>query len=490
MRFKFLFALSAKILLFVGLAMAAPLVISLYLGEKDSAAIAIAMAVTVLPAALVMIVVKIPPDDLTHREGIMIACLVWLLTCLFGALPFFFAKMVGPMTPENFINCLFESVSGFTTTGSSVLGGKFSIEKVGTGLLFWRSLTHWLGGMGIIVLAIAILPMLGVGGMQLFKAEAAAHLHEKLRPRIRECAITLWTIYVVLTVIGIVMFMGGGMSLFEAFCHTAAALASGGFSTRDASIGAFHSQYIEIVAMGIMFAGTVSFSVHYAAWSRSLKAYWQDSQFRYYVAFLASGSILVSLCLYVNGTYGSLAESFRQGTFNSVSIMTTTGFATVDCNNWPSFAQLAMVLFMFMGGCVGSTAGAIKVARVVLLFKFAHREIIRLIHPTVFASVKLGGKVVHRNVLESVAAFFGFYMLFYVLSVLVVSFAGLTFSEAVSGVATTIGGVGPGFGRIGTMGNFYDIPILAKCVFIMDMLLGRLEIFTLIAIMAPTFWKK
>lgn len=490
MRIRIVLGIASHVTFFVGLSMLVPLCVSLYYQEGDAAPIAWSMAITVAFAGLASLAFKTHEEEISRREGMMITTFTWLIVCLFGSLPLFLAKTLGPMNLENFVNCFFESVSGFTTTGASILGASVPVEKLTHGLLFWRSFTHWLGGMGIIVIAVAILPMLGVGGMQLFRAEASAHMHERLRPRIRECALALWGIYVIITVLGAVLFMAGGMPLFDSLCHTFAALASGGFSTKDTSIGFYHSFYIEAVAMLIMFLGTVSFSVHYLAWSRSLKAYWQDSQFRYYVAFLAIGALFVSGVLLYNGTYADIPSALRQGAFNTASMMTTTGFSTVDCNPWPSATKIALILFMFMGGCIGSTSGAIKVARVVLLFKFAYREIVRLIHPKVFATVKLGGKVVHKNVLESIAAFFGFYMLLYVIFVLAVAASGLSFEEAASGVATTMGGVGPGFGQIGTMGNYFYVPMAAKIAFIACMILGRLEIFTILVILSPAFWRK
>lgn len=490
MRIRIVLGIASHVTFFVGLSMLVPLCVSLYYQEGDAAPIAWSMAITVAFAGLASLAFKTHEEEISRREGMMITTFTWLIVCLFGSLPLFLAKTLGPMNLENFVNCFFESVSGFTTAGSSILGASVPIEKVPHGLLFWRSFTHWLGGMGIIVLAIAILPMLGVGGMQLFRAEASAHMHERLRPRIRECAIALWTVYAIITVLGTVLYLAGGMTLFDSLCHTFAALATGGFSTKDASIGHYHSFYIEAVSMFIMFLGAVNFSIHYLALSKSPKAYWQDSQFRYFIAFLLIGTFFVCGVLYFRGQYTSPLEALRYGGFQTVSIITTTGFATADANPWPAASKVALILFMLIGGCIGSTVGAIKVARVVLLFKFAYREIVRLIHPKVFAAVKLGGRVVHRNVLESIAAFFGFYMLLYVFFVIIVAASGLTFEESAGGVAATMGTVGPGFGQIGTMGNYFHVPIAAKIAFIACMLLGRLEIFTILVLLSPAFWRK
>lgn len=490
MRMKFVLAVTAHVSLFMGFMMLLPLGFALAYGESDALPIGISMGLTILVSGIVTLALRVPKGDITHREGMLITTLIWVLAGLFGALPFFLAKTFGPFGFENFINCFFESVSGFTTTGASVLGATVPIESVGKGLLMWRSLTQWLGGMGIIVIAVAILPMLGLGGMQLFRAEASGHLQEKLRPRIRETAIALWAAYVVISLIETILLMGGDMSLYEALCHTFTTMATGGFSTRDASVAAFHSTYIDAVIMLFMFLGASSFSLHYIAWTRDIRAYFRDSQFRYYFAFTVGGIVIITLILFVTGTYDSLLDAIRYGSFQSISIMTTTGFATADYDKWPAAIQLILLLFMFMGGSAGSTTSAIKTIRVVLLCKYAYREIVRTIHPKVFAAVKLGGRVIQKNALESISAFFIFYMLIFVVSSLIVSLDNLSAIEAVSAVAATQGNVGPGLGSIGPTGNYFALSMLSKCVLIACMIVGRLELFTVLVILTPGFWKK
>jgi trk system potassium uptake protein TrkH len=490
MRMKLVITIASHAILFLGLAMLVPLAFSLYYGESDALPIALSIGFTIVPAGIFAMALHVPKDDLTRREGMLITSLIWVLAGLFGALPFFIAKTFGPMDFVNFINCFFESASGFTTTGASVMGATVKIESVSHGLLMWRSLIQWLGGMGIIVIAVAILPLLGVGGMQLFRAEASGHLHEKLRPRIKETAIALWGIYVAISALETILLMGGGMSLYEALCHTFTTMATGGFSTRDASITAFGSRYIEIIIMIFMFLGASSFSLHYIAWTRDIKAYFRDSQFRYYFAFTIGGIVIITLTLYFSGIYETMADSLRYGAFQSISIMTTTGYATADYDKWPYGIQLLLLLFMFMGGSAGSTTSAIKTIRVVLLCKYAYREIIKLIHPKIFASVKLGGRVIHKNALESISAFFIFYMLTFIVSSLIVAAEGLPGLTAMSAVAATLGNVGPGLGSVGPTGNYFALPILSKCVLIADMIVGRLELFTVLVILTPGFWKK
>jgi len=487
---RFVIAIAAHAILFLGLAMLVPLGFSLYYGQPDALPIAISIGLTIVPAGLVSIVFRVPKGDLSRREGMLITTLIWVFAGLFGALPFFIARTFGPMDFTNFINCFFESASGFTTTGASVMGATVKIESVSMGLLMWRSFIQWLGGLGIIVIAVAILPLLGVGGMQLFRAEASGHLQEKLRPRIRETAMALWGIYIAISLLETILLMGGGMSLYEALCHTFTTMATGGFSTRDASIAAFGSRYIEIIIMIFMFLGASSFSLHYIAWTRDIRAYFRDSQFRYYFAFSVTGVTIIMLTLFVTGTYANIWEALRYGSFQSISIMTTTGYATADYNDWPYGIQLLLLLFMFMGGSAGSTTSAIKTIRVVLLCKYAYREIVRLIHPKIFASVKLGGRVIHKNALESISAFFIFYMLTFIVSSLIVAAEGLAPLDAMSAVAATLGNVGPGLGAVGPTGNYFALPILSKCVLIADMIVGRLEIFTVLIVLTPGFWKK
>jgi trk system potassium uptake protein TrkH len=487
---RFVLAITAHVSLFMGFMMLLPLGFALSYGESDALPIGISMGLTIVLSGIATLAFRAPREDISHREGMLITTLIWVLAGFFGALPFFLAKTFGPLGFETFINCLFESVSGFTTTGSSVLGATVPIESVGKGLLMWRSLTQWLGGMGIIVIAVAILPMLGLGGMQLFRAEASGHLHEKLRPRIRETAMALWGVYVVVSLIEMIMLKGGGMSLFDAICHTFTTISTGGFSTKDASIAFFRSTYIDTVIIVFMFIGATSFSLHFKAWTKGVGAYLRDPQFGYFTAFFVAGSAFVVLCLYGSGTYASLAEAVKYGFFQAASLMTCTGFATADYNNWPAAAQLALLIFMLMGGCAGSTAGAIKTIKIVLLFKYAKREIMRLIHPSVFAAVKFGGKVIQKNILESVLAFFVFYLFIFVLATILLALGGMNMDEAAFSTASAMGNVGPGIGATGAIGNYYAIPLFSKCVLIACMIVGRLEIFTVLVILTPGFWKK
>ncbi len=490
MRFGLILAVLARLNLFVGLAMLAPIIFAWQDAHRDLVPISIAMGITLAISGGVSLFFRSSKGDISHREGMMIVALGWATAGFFGALPFFIAKIFGPMNVENLINSYFESISGFTTTGASVLGATVSIESLSRGILFWRSLTHWLGGMGIIVLAVAILPYLGVGGMQLFHAEAPGPTKEKLRPRIRETAATLWLVYVMLSAVETFLLMLAGMSLFDALCHTFGTMATGGFSTRNASVGAFHSGTIDLIIIVFMFLAGANFSLHYLALTGKLKTYWRNSEFRYYFGIVIAAVFALSAVLYLSGTYTSIIDSIRYGAFQSISIMTTTGFATADFELWPIVLQLMLLTFMFIGGCAGSTGGSIKIVRIVLLFKYAYRELFRLVHPRAFASVKFGGKVVHKDILESIGGFFVLYMCIFVISSIIIAGMGMDLITSLSSVAATLGNIGPGLGIVGPTEHYFAIPLLGKVLLIFCMILGRLEIYTVLILLVPEFWKK
>lgn len=490
MYFGYVLSVLARLNFFIGLAMVFPLLFALADGGRDITPIAQAMCTTLVASGIFSIIFRAPKEDISHREAMMIVTLGWASAGLFGALPFFYARALGPMNFENFINCYFEAISGFTTTGASVLGATVKIESLGHGLLFWRSLTHWLGGMGIIVLAVAILPLLGVGGMQLFRAETPGPTKEKLRPRIRETAATLWLVYVLLSAMETLLLMFGGMSLFEALCQTFGTMATGGFSTRDSSIGAFGSGFIDAVIILFMFMAGVNFSLHYMAVTGRLRTYWRNSEFRYYLAIISVGIAVVSASLFIGGIYDRVADAIRYGAFQSVSIITTTGYVTTDFERWPTILQLMLLVFMFFGGCAGSTGGSIKIARLVILVKYAYRELFRLVHPRAFAAVKLGGKVVHKDVLESIGGFFILYMAIFVIASVMMAALGQDLITSLASVAATLGNIGPGLGAVGPTENYFHIPLLGKCVLIFCMILGRLEIYTVLILLAPPFWRK
>jgi trk system potassium uptake protein TrkH len=376
-------------------------------------------------------------------------------------------------------------MSGFTTTGATILT---DIEVVPAGLLFWRSLTQWLGGMGIIVLSLAILPILGIGGMQLFAAEVPGITKDKLHPRVRETAKRLWGIYVIFTFTEMILLLIGGMSLFDAINHSFTTMATGGFSTKNANTAYFTSPFIQYVFIIFMLLAGMNFTIHYLAFHRKFEFTKINTEFRFYIFFIAIVTVLVAVIhmAYVNF---NIEESFRQALFHVTSLVTTTGFVSSDYENWAPFSRMLFFTLLFIGGCAGSTGGGIKFARHFLLIKNSSLELKRLIHPRAIIPVRFNGKAVGADIILNVQAFFIFYIGITVLGSIVLSFFGLDFITAAGAVATCIGNVGPGIGAVGPLNNFAELPDMVKWILSFFMLLGRLELFTVLLIFTPAFWK-
>jgi trk system potassium uptake protein TrkH len=417
----------------------------------------------------------------SHREGMAIVTLGWIGAGIVGALPFYFAG-----TFESFVDAFFESVSGFTTTGASVLT---NIEVVPRGILMWRSLTHWLGGMGIIVFSLAILPFLGVGGMQLYKAEVPGPVPDKLRPRIRDTALILWKVYFLFTLIETILLMLGGMDLFEALCHTFGTMATGGFSTKNASIGHYGSAYIEIVITVFMFIAGVNFALHYLVLLGKPSALWRDAEFRFFLALVVVFTVVSAVSVY-GSTYDNLADALRYSAFQVVSIITTTGYATADYELWPPLPQAILLFCMFLGASAGSTGGGMKCMRIMVLLKHVHIELIHLIHPRSVKHLKLGGRVVSDDIARSVWGFFILYLGLFIVSAFIMAGMGVDVVTSFAAVAATIGNIGPGLGEVGPADNYAHLPDLAKLLLTLCMLLGRLEIYTVIVLFVPEFWRR
>jgi len=482
MRWPLVLHLVGALTVCVGLCMAAPALLAWWYGQGDLPAILQGMALTV--AAGLLLFLGFRRHDrrrpMNHREGMAVTALGWVAAGFFGALPFLFSGHFGGLTDS-----VFESVSGFTTTGASILT---DIEAVPRGLLFWRGLTHWLGGMGIIVLSLAILPYLGVGGMQLYKAEVPGPTPDKLKPRIKDTALALWKVYVLLSAVLAVLFMLGGMDPFESFCHTFATLATGGFSTRNASLAAY-GPFVQYAATLFMLLSGMNFALHYRLLKGSPGAMWRDPEWRGFCAVFLAGAAVIMLCIH-DANYPSAEESFRHAAFQAASILTTTGFATADYEAWPFLAQGVLLLFMFIGGSAGSTGGGIKVMRLQVVAGAVGKELNRLIHPRAVYQVKLGGRVVPEDVLSGVWGFFALWLGLYFLGVLVVSAAGVDLLTAFGAGLACIGNVGPGVGAVGPAENYAHLPALAKWTLSALMILGRLEIFTVMVLFMPEFWRK
>lgn len=421
-------------------------------------------------------------NELRTRDGFIITVLFWVVLGFAGSIPIYFA----PAATTTFTDAFFESFSGLTTTGATVITGLDHLPK---SLLFYRQQLQWMGGMGIVVLAVAILPILGIGGMQLYRAETPGPVKDaKLTPRITETAKALWYIYLSLTIACALAFWAAGMSLFDAIGHSFSTVAIGGFSTHDASIGFFDSLLIESITVVFMIISVANFGLHFVAWrGRSLKHYWVDPEYRTFLMILLGLVILVVGLLLVTRTY-SPAGSVRFGIFQAVSTLTTTGFGTANFSVWPLYGPFLLILASFIGGCAGSTAGGIKVIRSLLLMKQGMREIRRLIHPAGVFPLKVGKRPVGDRVIEAVWGFFSMYILAYALILFGLLSLGLDFVTSWSAVGSAMNNLGPGLGDVAA--NYGGIPSAAKWLLCFAMLLGRLEVFTLLVLFTPEFWRR
>ena len=419
-------------------------------------------------------------DVITKREGFVIVSSTWVSISLFGTLPFIISGAI-----PSFTNAFFETISGFTTTGATILT---DVEAIPQGIHFWRSMTHWIGGMGIIVLSVAILPFLGIGGLQLYTAEMPGVTKDKLHPRITETAKRLWGIYVLLTIILIVLLMLGGMPLLDSMCHSFGTLATGGFSTKNTSIGGY-SSYIQYVIIIFMFLAGMNFTLHYLAMQGKLKQIWRSEEFRKYLYLLLGVSLIITVFL-IWKTGSGWEKASRDALFQVVSIVTTTGYVTADYLMWPGSLWFFIFILMFIGGMAGSTGGGIKVVRQLLLFKNAGKELKRTIHPHGIIPVRLNHEAVSQDIIFKVMAFFQLYILVFIFGAMALSFLGLNFETAVGASISALGNIGPGLGMVGPVENYYFIPPIGKWLLSFMMLLGRLELFTVLILVSPSFWKR
>ncbi len=482
MRFRQIFRLIGILNFFLGLSMLAPLIVSLIYSDGSFFSLLYSFIITSGSGIVLFFLIKKGDyTSLSQRDGMAIVTLSWLSAGFFGSLPFLFSGSI-----PNITDAYFESISGFTTTGASIIN---NIESLPNGILFWRSLTQWMGGMGIIVLSIAILPFLGVGGMQLYKAEIPSPVVDKLQPRISETAKTLWKVYLSITLFEIVLLSIGEMPVFDSICHAFCTMPTGGFSTQNGSIAQFNSAYFEGVITVFMILAGINFSLHFKFLKGDFKVFGRDPECRVFISILVILIILVTFNIY-GPIYHSLSHAFRHAAFQVTSIITTTGFVTANYAQWPALSQIILLLCMFIGAMAGSTGGAIKIMRVILLVKHGYREIFRLIHPHAVMSIKLGGKPVPEEVLNSIWGFFILYLGLFIVAVIIMSSIGLDTVTSFASVAATIGNVGPGFGLVGPASNYLSVPDLGKWVLIFCMILGRLEIYTVIIMLAPAYWRK
>ncbi|WP_416687921.1 TrkH family potassium uptake protein [Candidatus Pseudothioglobus sp. Uisw_041] len=416
------------------------------------------------------------------REGVLIVVSFWIVLSLFGTLPFLISESISNLS---FSNAFFESMSGLTTTGATVLS---QLDELPKSILFYRQQLQWLGGMGIIVLAVAVLPLLGVGGMELYHAESSGIAKDRLTPKLRNTAIALWKIYLSLTVLCALAYFFSGMSIFDAISHSFSTVAIGGFSTHDSSIGYFNSIPIEMIAMFFMFLAGINFSLHFVAWNnRSLIDYIKDSEFKTYAMVLFSASTIVIIALSLNSEYGSTSETIRHSLFQTISIATTTGFTSQNYSNWPAAIPVFLIMVSFIGACVGSTGGGIKVVRVLVMFRLGMKEIHKFIRPNAQVSIKLNKASINEKALVSVLGFFSLYAISFIFIMMLLMFAGLDQVTAYSATAATMNNLGPGLGEVAQ--NYGSVGETAKWILSFSMLIGRLEVLTIIAIFHRAFWR-
>jgi len=468
------------LLMMFSITMLPPILVSLLFSDGEWLAFLEGFGLVFASGVLLFLPVARVKRELRLRDGFLVVASFWAVLGLAGSAPLYFADMLN----LTFTEAAFESISGLTTTGATVLTG---LDDLPQSILYYRQQLQWLGGMGIIVLAVAVLPMLGVGGMQLYRAETPGPVKDtKLTPRITETAKALWYLYLGFTLTCMLGYKAAGMNWFDSLCHAFSTVAIGGFSTHDQSIGYFDSTAIDLVAIVFMFLAGINFSLHFFAWRYvSIRHYLEDPEFRAYSVFLFVVSVIVVLTLLMTGE--SVSYSLIEGTFQAVSIATTTGFTTADFSAWPLSLPALLVLASFIGGCAGSTAGGIKVIRWLLIYKQGVREIVRLVHPSAEIPVKLGNKAVQYRVVDAVWGFFSVYIVVFGFMMLAMMFTGLDQVTAFSAVAATLNNLGPGLGDVA--GGFMTISDTGKWIAIAGMLLGRLEIFTLLVLITPMFWR-
>ena len=469
--------------LVVGLSIVGCALVSLLCGDARAVQLAF-LESGGLAVALSLACVLLTRGDvnLARRDGFGVVTIGWILVAGVGALPYLFSGAI-----PNVVPAIFETVSGFTTTGSSVVA---DVESLPRGILFWRALTHWYGGMGVLVLCVAILPFLGVGGMQVYRAEMPGPFKDRLTPQIATTAKLLWGVYLLLTLAETLLLKWiGGMGWFDAVCHSFATVATGGFSTRNASLGAYDSSAIDVIATVFMFLAGVNFSLHHLALTRKPGCYFKDPEFRAYALLLLGGGLFLTFNAWAAGA-ASLGRCLRDAFFTGTSVMTTTGFCTADFDRWPDASRFVLLLMMFIGACAGSTGGGMKVVRVMVVVKSVLREIKVFMRPTAAIKVKLGSKPVEPDTVSHIGAFFMIFVIVFALASFLMTFYTGDLETATSSVIASLGNVGPGLNAVGPTQNYGAIPHGGQAVLIVCMLLGRLELYTVLMLFMPGLWKR
>lgn len=481
MNSKIIFRALGFLLLVEGAAMFLTSLISVLYNEHDFAAFLISSGINIVIGLALVYFSRDARHDIGRREGYVIVTSVWVVFSIFGSLPYVISGAI-----PNFTNAFFETISGFSTTGSTIIA---DIESMPHGVLFWRSMTQWLGGMGIIVLSLAILPVFGIGGMQLFMAEVPGPTPDRISPRIRQTAKALWGIYLMFTLSEIILLWIAGMGLFDAVCHSFATMSTGGFSTKQASVAYWSSPAIQYIVVLFMFLAGTNFALAYMAINGKFKTAIKDEEFKYYGLFILVFTLVIFIGLQITGGSG-IEQTFRDSLFQVVTVITTTGFITSDYLTWAPMLTIVLFGLFFFGGSAGSTSGSIKIMRIVLLMKNSYHELRRIVHPNAVIPVKFNNQIVEPKIITNVLAFFVLYIVIFGISTTIFSFMEPDLNSAMGAVATSLGNIGPGLGNVGPVENFLHITPGGKWFLSFLMLLGRLELFTVLVLFTPSFWKE
>ncbi len=485
------FGVLGAFIFFLGFALLLPMIIAFIYDEEVWHTFLYSASIAFVTGGILYYLFR-TDEELRIREGFLIVSLTWLFLSLVGALPFVISGIL-----PSYTDAVFETMSGLTTTGATILGGTTSwgfenpqIESLPQSMLFWRSLAHWLGGMGIIVLTLAILPLLGVGGMQLFQAESPGPTTDKLTPRVQETAKLLWGVYVAFTGIEfLLLWVHPSMDWFQAINHAFATLATGGFSTKNGSIAAFDSAYIDAIITVFMFLAGINFAMHFRLLRGNAESFFNNREIRFYSLITAISIVAVSGSLWLFDEY-EIGNAIQYGAFQAVSIITTTGFGTDDYELWHSFGAFFLFLLFFTGGCAGSTGGGVKMIRWMIIIRNSFREIKQIVHPKAILPIRIGDKTIDYNIQRTVLSFFVLYLIVFGTGALIMATMGYDMQSAIGASIACLGNIGPGWGEFGPTENYAQIPIIGKWVLIIMMMIGRLEIFTVLLIFTPTFWKQ
>lgn len=479
MNFRLVSYFLSKLSLACAASLLAPIFVAILMGETFFKPFVLTILVALISAFVLGRYGKTLDDKITYREGVATVAIAWILVTFIGALPYVFTGILDP------VSAYFESISGFTTTGTTTIA---NIEILPRSILFWISLTHWMGGIGIVVIFIALLPSIGNGAAHMFNAEVTGHTEERVLPRIKKTSIALVTIYMGITGLEAIFLYFAGMSVFDSITHAFSTIATGGFSSYDTSIIHFNSPLIEVILSFFMIVAGGNFALYYSIGENGIKELGKNTEFKYYIGIIALAIMVITLNLTLKTDY-NLLESLRHSSFQVASIISTTGFVSNDFDVWPTFSKLVLMLLMFIGGCAGSTAGGIKVSRIVILGKLAYQELKKIVHPNMITNVFMNNKAVPINIISGIVRFFFLYIVLFAILALLLTTTGISISDSIGIIAATISSVGAAYGIAGATCTYATLPIFAKIVICIAMLLGRLELFTLMILLRPEFWR-